>query len=134
VRSVSHWLRSAAEALQGVRQPRLLVLTLALAIGKKGAEVLAAFAVQAACGLDASWLGAFLVVGAVSITTAVPIVPGSIGVYSATVYAVYAFLGQPAGPSIAAALLLHVTELLPAICLGYAALLFSRRPSGAGSA
>lgn len=129
VATAASWLQSASKSLQGIRRPGMLLAVLAIAIGKKSLEILAAYAIQLACGLDPSWTAALLVVGAVSIATTVPLTPGSIGVYSAAIYAVYIFTGQTEGPAMAAAVLQHVVELVPAIVLGYAALLTSsRRP------
>ena len=49
-----------------------------------------------------------------------------LGVYSATAFAVYTFLGIAAGPALAAGLLQHVVEIVPSLAVGYGVLVASR--------
>jgi uncharacterized membrane protein YbhN (UPF0104 family) len=121
------WLQHYTGGLHSMRSPWRAAAILVLALLKRGADVAAAYAIQAACGLEASLTTAVLVVAALGVATAVPTVPGSIGVYTATVFVVYQFLGMPAASGIAAGILQHATELLPALVLGYGALLLVRR-------
>lgn len=113
-------------SLEVLRRPMLAAATFGLALAKKATEVGAAYAIAAACGIDPTPSLAILVVAAISLTTAVPLVPGSLGVYSATVVVVYQFLGYPVPVAIAAGILQHLVELVPALCVGYGALIAGR--------
>ncbi|HVX80588.1 MAG TPA: lysylphosphatidylglycerol synthase transmembrane domain-containing protein [Devosiaceae bacterium] len=115
-----------ALGLHALRSPLQGISVLLLAFAKKLCEIVAAYAVQRACGIEASPSAALLSVAAVGITTAVPLVPGSLGVYSATAFAVYTFLGIAAGPALAAGLLQHVVEIVPSLAFGYGVLVASR--------
>ncbi|MBU1175974.1 MAG: flippase-like domain-containing protein [Alphaproteobacteria bacterium] len=112
-------------SLEVMRRPGLALSTYALAVLKRMTEIGAAFAITAACGEPSIPL-AFLVVAAVSITTAVPLVPGSLGVYSATVFMVYEFMGYPAHVALAAGILQHLVELVPAVAVGYLTIIVTR--------
>ena len=125
------WLQRYTAGLGSMRSPGRAAAIFVLALLKRGADVVAAYAIQAACGLEASVTTAVLVVAALGITTAVPTVPGSVGVYTATVFVVYQFLGIPAASGLAAGILQHLVELVPALIVGYGALLLSRRPAAA---
>ena len=108
--------------LIGLRQlDRLLPLT-ALAIAKKAAELAGIVAVQAALGGPLSIANALLVLAALSITTFVPVAPGNLGVYEATVFACYRFAGTSPGLALALALVQHLCFLLPPIATGYLSL------------
>jgi glycosyltransferase 2 family protein len=124
-------LQGFSENLRVMRSPTTVGMVFALAIIKRGTQVAAVCAVQAACGIDISLPGALLIVAAVSLTTAIPLTPGGIGVYSATVFATYSFLGVASGPAIAAGVLQHLVELLPSLAVGYGALLLDRLPGRA---
>lgn len=112
--------------LEILRQPSLAFASYGLALAKKATEIGAAYAVAAACGIEPSLGLSVLVVAAVSLSTAVPLVPGSLGVYSATVYLVYEFMGYPAHIALAAGLLQHLLELAPALLVGYGTVIASR--------
>jgi len=132
--SLREALREAARALAhslGVfRDPAAAALVMALAIGKKLIEIASAIAVQMACGIEPSLASAVLVVAAVGLATAVPVVPGGYGVYTASVFLVYEFLGVPAANALAAGLLQHLAEVIPTLAIGYAGLFTSRLADG----
>ena len=116
-------------SLEVLRRPSLAGAGFALALVKKVTEIGAAYAIAAACGIEPSLELSILVVAAVSLATAVPLVPGSLGVYSATVYLVYEFLGYPAPVALAAGILQHLVELAPALFVGYGTVIASRLKS-----
>jgi uncharacterized membrane protein YbhN (UPF0104 family) len=121
------FLGRVSASLAVLRSPDRAGLVVLLAVAKKTAEVMAAYGVQLACGIDASPAAAVLVVAAVGLVTVLPIVPGNLGVFTAGVYAAYRFLGIDPSPALAAGLLLHAVEFLPTLIFGYGALLAGRR-------
>jgi uncharacterized protein (TIRG00374 family) len=124
---VAAFLDRVSDSLAILRSPGRTGLVLLLAIAKKTAEVVTAYAVQLACGIDASPAAAVLVVAAVGLITVLPIVPGNLGVFTAGVFATYRFLGVDPALALAAGLLLHAVEFLPTLAFGYGALLAGRR-------
>jgi uncharacterized membrane protein YbhN (UPF0104 family) len=105
--------------LIGLRQLDRLAPLIALAIAKKGAELAGIVAVQVALGAPVSVANGLLVLAALSITTAVPVAPGNLGVYEATTFACYRSEGTPPGLALALALVQHLCFLLPPIATGY---------------
>jgi uncharacterized membrane protein YbhN (UPF0104 family) len=105
--------------LIGLRQLDRLVPLTGLAIAKKAAELAGIVAVQAALGAPLSIANGLLVLAALSITTVVPVAPGNLGVYEATVFACYRFAGTSSGLALALALVQHLCFLLPPLATGY---------------
>lgn len=105
--------------LDTLRQTRRAVLAMTLALLKKGAEVVAVMATQLAFGLDPSLSIAILVVAALAITTLLPVAPANLGVYEATVFAIYRYVGVPADVAVGLALVQHACFLLPSVATGY---------------
>lgn len=114
------------EHFEALRAPRLLVRLVGLAVAKKGLELGAILAIQVAFGLDLRFDGAILVLAALALTTLVPVAPANLGVYEATVFAIYRFLGFPAETALGIAIVQHVCFLLPSTATGY--LLVTLRP------
>jgi uncharacterized membrane protein YbhN (UPF0104 family) len=98
----------------------------AYAVAKKVCEILAALAVQYACGIDLGLDGAVLVVAALGLSTLIR-APGNLGVYEATVLVIYTSLGVPPALALAAAVLQHLVALAPRLGGGFVILLM-RRP------
>jgi uncharacterized membrane protein YbhN (UPF0104 family) len=121
-------MRKFVRSLWALRSLKLAALTAALAVVKKSLEVGAAFGVQLAVGAEPSLPMAILTVAAVSVVTTAPIMPGSFGVYSATVLLVYQFLGYPLAMGLLAGLLLHLVELAPSLIVGYATFALTKPP------
>lgn len=121
------FLGRVSDSFAVLRSPGRTGLVLLLAIAKKTAEVLTAYAVQLACGIDAPPTAAVLVVAAVGLVTVLPIVPGNLGLFTAGVFAAYRFLGIDPAQAMAAGLLLHAAELAPTLVFGYGVLLAGRR-------
>jgi uncharacterized membrane protein YbhN (UPF0104 family) len=105
--------------LDALREPSLAWRVALLALAKKGVELAAILALQAAFGLDVSVGSALLVVAALSITTLVPVAPGNLGVYEATVFAVYTYLGVADAAALGLAIVQHVAFLVPPLATGY---------------
>jgi uncharacterized membrane protein YbhN (UPF0104 family) len=93
-----------------------------LALAKKGAELAGILAIQMAFGLEPSVAGALLVLAALAITTLLPVLPANLGVYEATAFAAYRFLGVPAESAMGMAIVQHLAFLLPALATGYTTL------------
>jgi uncharacterized protein (TIRG00374 family) len=116
--------------LAALREPYLASQVLALAIAKKSLELMAIMAIQRAFGLDPSFASAALVLAALAVTTSLPVAPANLGVYEATVYAVYRYLGVDSDTALASAIVQHLAFLLPMIATGYVTLTvrsFARR-------
>ncbi|MGH7678161.1 MAG: lysylphosphatidylglycerol synthase transmembrane domain-containing protein [Gemmatimonadaceae bacterium] len=133
VRGLAARLVAWGSHLDALREPRRMVRLAALALAKKGAELLGVVAVQLAFGVDPSLSAALVVVAALAVTTLIPVAPANLGVYEATVFAAYRFLGFPAEAAVGLAIVQHVAFLLPALVIGYATLtvrqLQTARPS-----
>jgi uncharacterized membrane protein YbhN (UPF0104 family) len=91
----------------------------ALALAKKFAELLGILAVQMAFGWEPSAASALLVLASLSITTLLPVAPANLGVYEATVFATYRYLGYPPETAVGVAILQHLCFLIPALTTGY---------------
>lgn len=105
--------------LDAVRDPRRAAFAILLAVLKKAAEIAAVMATQAAIGLDPSLSAAVLVVAALAVTTLLPVSPANLGVYEATVFACYRYLGVAADAAVGLAVVQHVCFLLPSMLTGY---------------
>ena len=110
--------------LAALREPALAWRVFGLALLKKALELAAIIAIQHAVGLDASFAPAVLVLAALAVTTSLPVAPANLGVYEATVYATYRYLGIDADTALAIAIVQHVAFLLPMIATGYLTLTF----------
>lgn len=115
------WARAAALGahLEMLRDPGLATRVAALALAKKLAEVAAAMAIQAAFGMEPSLVAALMVVAALSLSTLVPIAPANLGIYEATVFAIYRYLGLPADLALGLSILQHLCFLVPSVATGY---------------
>jgi len=105
--------------LEALRDARRAASVAALALAKKAAEVAAAVSVQVALGVPPDIAAATVVVAALALSTLVPIAPGNVGVYEATVFAVYRFFGIAPEVALALAVVQHLAFLAPSILPGY---------------
>ncbi|MEX2151901.1 MAG: lysylphosphatidylglycerol synthase transmembrane domain-containing protein [Gemmatimonadaceae bacterium] len=99
-----------------------------LALAKKAAELVGILAVQMAFGIEPSIAAALLLLGALAITTLLPVAPANLGVYEATVFATYRFLGVPAEAALGLAIVQHLCVLLPSLATGYCILTLRQLP------
>jgi glycosyltransferase 2 family protein len=118
-RFVSRW----AHHLEALRSYKIFSLGMGIALAMKGMEALAIFLVQKSFGLDLPFWTILLVLASISLVTMVPVAPGNLGVYEATVFFVYQFLGLPPEQALGVALVQHVCYLVPLIGSGYLILL-----------
>ena len=132
IRELGARLMAWGTHFDALREPGRARRLTALALAKKGAELLGILAVQMAFGVEPTFAGALLVLAALSITTLLPVTPANLGVYEATVFATYRFLGLPAESALGMAIVQHLCFLLPPLTTGYALLtvrqLKRRRP------
>jgi uncharacterized membrane protein YbhN (UPF0104 family) len=88
------------------------------------AQTLGIWAVQKSLSLDLPMWTPILVMGALNLTTVLPVTPGNFGVYEGTVFLVYQFCGLAPELALSLALLQHLCFLLPMVGTGYLVLLF----------
>ena len=105
--------------LDALRSWKRFGTALLLAVLMKAAEGLAIYAVQVAFGVDLPFWSVLLVLASVGLATMVAVTPGNLGVYEATVFFVYQYIGLPADTALGLALLQHVCYLLPMTGVGY---------------
>jgi uncharacterized protein (TIRG00374 family) len=95
------------DGMASFRSRRRSVAALGLAVAKLGCEIVAVICVQRAFGVDLPLSAALLNVAALTLTTIIPLVPGNLGVFEATVVAVYAGFGVPVEQATAMAIGQH---------------------------
>lgn len=120
---IGHLILRWAHHLEALRDLKIFGGTLALALGIKLLEILAIWATQQSLGLDLPFWTAILVMGALNLTTIIPVTPGNLGVYEGTVFLIYKFAGLSPESAMSLALLQHLCFLLPMVGTGYVALL-----------
>jgi uncharacterized protein (TIRG00374 family) len=98
-----------------------------LALAKLGCEVVAVICVQHAFGVELPLSAALLNVAALTLSTMVPLVPGNLGVFEATVVTVYAGFGIPLEQATAMAIGQHAMYLGALALPGYGWLLSDLR-------
>jgi uncharacterized protein (TIRG00374 family) len=120
---VWHFISRWAHHMEALRNFRVFSLGMGIALAMKGMEVLAIFMVQKCFGLDLPIWTVFMVLASVSLVTMVPVAPGNLGIYEATVFFVYKYFGLPPEQALGVALVQHVCYLTPLIGTGYLILL-----------
>jgi len=115
--------------LDALRDGRRAWRVVLLALAKKAAEVLAVIAVQIAFGNEPSVSAALLVVASLGVVTALPVAPANLGVYEATVFAIYRYLGAASETALSLAVVQHACFLLPPLATGYATLTLAQLTS-----
>ncbi|KMP11657.1 hypothetical protein UZ36_03745 [Candidatus Nitromaritima sp. SCGC AAA799-C22] len=119
VHFVSHW----GHHLEGLRDGRTFIIGVILAYGMKIGEAAAIWGVQKSFGLDLPVWSVLLILAALNLTTMVPLAPGNLGVYEATVFFIYKYLGVSPEQALGLALVQHLCFLLPLAGTGYIFLL-----------
>ena len=104
------------EVLKNVRRS---AAALACVAGMKLTELVAIMAVQAAYGARVSIAGSVLVLATVILATMLPISPGNLGAYEASVFLVYRYLGVAPELALSLAIVQHVCFMIPAVGIGY---------------
>ncbi|HEX9887473.1 MAG TPA: lysylphosphatidylglycerol synthase transmembrane domain-containing protein [Longimicrobiales bacterium] len=116
---VTAFLRNVAASLDALRDPRMAVGGLALALAMKAAELGGIWAVQRGFGVDLGLGGSLLVLASVSLATMVSVAPANLGVYEASAFAAYRLAGVDPEMATALALAQHAVYLLPATGTGW---------------
>ncbi|GJL77803.1 MAG: hypothetical protein NPINA01_07920 [Nitrospinaceae bacterium] len=122
-KKIWHFISRWAHHLEALRNVRIFSLGMGIALAMKGAEALAIFLVQKSFGLDLPFWSIFMVLASISLVTLVPVAPGNLGIYEATVFFVYQYLGLPPEQALGLALVQHICYLIPLIGTGYLTLL-----------
>ncbi len=112
----SRWARELALLKSWARAGRALACVLAM----KAAELIAIIAVQQALGVNLPVSGALLVLAALILATMLPVTPGNLGTYEASVFLAYRFLGVAPELALGLAVLQHVCFMAPSVGVGYA--------------
>ena len=107
-----------------MRNVRIFSFGLLLALLMMFAQTLGIWAVQKSLGLDLPFWAPILVMGALNLTTVLPITPGNFGVYEGTAFLAYQFYGLSSESAVSLALLQHLCFLIPMVGTGYLVLLF----------
>jgi uncharacterized membrane protein YbhN (UPF0104 family) len=90
----------------------VLVPAAVLAVLKKALEVLAAYAIQTALGIEGSWALALLVVASVSIVSLLPLAPVQLGPQALAVVSIYALFDTPTSLAVSAGVVHQGVALL----------------------
>lgn len=131
---VGRALRGVAGALAPLRSPWRGGSSLALALVKKLAEMLAIVCIQRAFGVTLPFSSAVLVLAALNLATLLPVVPGNVGVYEAVVVLAYGYLGVGTDRALGMALVQHACYFVALALPGYAWLLRAARSRSAAAA
>jgi len=111
----SRWAHELALLKSWRRTLRALVCM----AGMKTAELIAIVAVQHAFGVDVSLGRSLLVLAALVLATMLPVTPGNLGTYEASVFLAYRYLGVSPELALGVAVAQHVCFLLPSVGIGY---------------
>ena len=128
--TIRYYVAKWAHHLEALRSPKVLSTALLLALAMKGAEVTAILLVQRSLGLELPMWSGLLILASVGLATMVAVAPANLGVYEATVFLVYRYLGVAPEQALGLALLQHLCFLIPMVGTGYLLILLRnvRRP------
>jgi uncharacterized membrane protein YbhN (UPF0104 family) len=121
---VLSFLDTTAGGLEALRRPAVLLLAVALGVGKKAVEGLAVWAVIAALGMTLPFWGVLAVLSAVNLSTMVSITPANVGIYEGSAVIALGLCGIGAELALGAAVVLHLAYLIPMAGVGWVVLLF----------
>jgi uncharacterized protein (TIRG00374 family) len=111
-----------ANRLETLRTPSRFLAALLACLGMKLVEGLAIIATQHALGVDLPASSAILILAAAGFGTMLPLAPGNLGTYEATVILAYKWLGVSTGDAVALAIVQHLAYLAASTGAGYAVL------------
>ena len=112
-----------AAHLHILRDFKTFALGLLLALLMMSTQTLGIWAVQKSFGLDLHLWTPILVMGALNLTTILPVTPGNLGIYEGTAYFVYQFCGVSSELALSISFLQHLCFLIPMVGTGYLVLL-----------
>ena len=107
---------------RALRRGRSLALVVALTVCAFGLATAIFSIVAAASGLAVPLWQSALVIAAVTLSTAIPSGPASVGTYEFVGVTLMTAMGHPAEPSLLCVALVHVVALVPASLIGLAAM------------
>ncbi len=119
LRRILHFGSRWAHHLEALRSVKVFGAGLGLALAMKAAEAAAILAVQQSFGIALPLWSVLLVLISVGIVTMVGVVPGNLGVYEATVFFVYQYVGASPEQALGLAVIQHVCYLIPLAGTGY---------------
>jgi uncharacterized protein (TIRG00374 family) len=111
-----------ANRLETLRTPSRFLAALLACLGMKLVEGLAIIATQHALGVQLPASSAILILAAAGFGTMMPLAPGNLGTYEATVILAYKWLGVSTGDAVALAIVQHLAYLAASVGAGYAVL------------
>ena len=88
-------------------------------LAMKAVEACAIAAVQRAFGVDIGVAGTILVLAAVILGSMIPVSPGNLGTYEASVFLTYRYLGVAPELAMSLALVQHLCFMLASVGIGY---------------
>ncbi len=115
-----------ANQLNVMKNFKTTPVTFLLAVLVKGVEVMVLHLLQKGLGMGDSWWAPLLGIVGLNLSLAFPVAPAQLGVFEATVFGIYSFLGFETDASISLGGLYHLIYLLPLVLAGGVFLIFSR--------
>ena len=112
-------IRAWAHHLHALRSLPRFFATMLLACSMKLIEIIVVVLLQKSLNIELGIGAALMVIAALSIANAIPMTPGRLGVFESTVMLVYMSLGVAKSQALALGILIHFTQLIPFLLLGY---------------
>jgi uncharacterized protein (TIRG00374 family) len=116
-------LRTFAQGLEGIRTPAHLLPLAAWSAVVWVVPALGAWTVLLATGLDLPFVAAWAVLAFLGLGLSIPSAPGHIGVFHAAAALALVVFGVPQAAAVGYAILLHASQYLPQVVLGWIYLL-----------
>ncbi len=116
---IFHFISKWAHHLHAMRDYKITLLTIFHAILMKACEVGAVYFVQLSFGVDLPLWSSFFLVAAYNLSTIIPVTPGNVGIFEATVFYAYKSMGVDPTQAMSLALLNHFVYLVPMVVPGY---------------
>jgi uncharacterized membrane protein YbhN (UPF0104 family) len=127
------WRAKWSRHFEVLKRPHVLALANGYSLLIRIVGLVGIYAVQRSLGVDLPLTSTVLVLASVTVGTAVTLAPSDLGVYEASAYAAYRWLGVGSAESAGLALLQHLCFLLPVLATAYGVtfwrLLITRRQS-----
>ncbi|HEX4147722.1 MAG TPA: lysylphosphatidylglycerol synthase transmembrane domain-containing protein, partial [Pirellulales bacterium] len=107
-----------AHHLHGIRQAPIIAAAISLAMSKKLARAAGVYCLQQSFGIDLPLYAPLLVVATLELATMISITPGHLGIFEASLFFVYQYLGLGPTEAMTLALVGHLAFLLGALLPG----------------
>ena len=118
---VMQFIARWAQHLETMRTPRRFAMAWAASLGMKVCELIGVVAAQHALAVHIPITHSVLVLAASGLATILPVTPGNIGTYEASVLIAYKWLGLDSQEALAVALVQHFSYLAASTLPGYCA-------------